>query len=356
MLYDGFLSSDDESVLGGALTLGGASQTAVDVGTYAIVPGGYSSSVYAIQYVDGTAEILPATIAVTADDATREPEEPNPPFTASYSGFVNDETLATSGVTGSPSLTTAATATPVGTYPIVAALGSLSAVNNGFTFINGVLNVQVSNQAPICTTAYASPNRLWPPNHKRVDVISIKGVTDRDGTTPTITITYIWQDEPTDSMGDGAFNIDGWGVGTSTATVRRERQGTRANPFPGDGRVYEIGFTASDGVAECTGKVFVGVPHDQGGRSAPIDSIWRWDSTVANGPSLNGGPTFPVRPGAKALKTKAASTKSIRSASIKVPSTKSALKTKAQQTQAKKVAAQKAKAPKTKAPKTKGKK
>ena len=204
VLYDGFQSGDNPSVLGGTLAFGGASQTAVDVGTYSIVPSGQTSSVYGIEYVDGTSEILPASLTVvandqtkmygdqvpsldgtltgavatdnitasyattatassdvgiypitatladpdnrlgnytvtttdgtltitkapltvTADDATREVGEPNPPFTVSYSGFVNGETLATSGVMGSPVLTTVATATdPAGTYPIVATQG-----------------------------------------------------------------------------------------------------------------------------------------------------------------------------------------------------------------------------------------
>src|SRR5207245_11446911 len=52
-----------------------------------------------------------ALLTVTADNKSREYGDANPVFTASYGGFKNGETLATSGVTGSPSLTTAATAT-----------------------------------------------------------------------------------------------------------------------------------------------------------------------------------------------------------------------------------------------------
>src|SRR5213075_1396861 len=82
------------------------------------------------------------TLTVTADDKSREYGAANPAFTASYGGFKNAETLATSGVTGDPSLTTAATAaSDVGTYPIVAALGGLSSHNYGFSFVNGMLSV-----------------------------------------------------------------------------------------------------------------------------------------------------------------------------------------------------------------------
>src|SRR5439155_2461988 len=51
-----------------------------------------------------------AILTVTADNQSRLYGDANSTFTASYSGFKNGETLATSGVTGAPSLTTSATA------------------------------------------------------------------------------------------------------------------------------------------------------------------------------------------------------------------------------------------------------
>ncbi len=79
---------------------------------------------------------------MTADNKTRVYGAANPPFTASYSGFVGGQTLATSGITGTPALSTTADAnSPVGTYPIVAALGTLSSANYNFTFVNGTLTI-----------------------------------------------------------------------------------------------------------------------------------------------------------------------------------------------------------------------
>src|SRR5262249_7968121 len=94
-------------------------------------------------FVAGTLPTPTATLTVTADDKTRVYGDPNPAFTASYMGFKNGETLGTSGVTGSPSLTTLATATsPVpGPYPITAALGTLAAGNYGFAFVDGNLTI-----------------------------------------------------------------------------------------------------------------------------------------------------------------------------------------------------------------------
>ncbi len=86
-----------------------------------------------------------ATLTVKADDKTMILNGPMPTFTASYSGFKNNETLATSGVAGSPSLTTGANGSAVGSYTINAALGSLTAINYSFTFVNGTLLVQYAS-------------------------------------------------------------------------------------------------------------------------------------------------------------------------------------------------------------------
>jgi uncharacterized repeat protein (TIGR01451 family) len=115
---------------------------------------------------------------------------------------------------------------------------------------------------PACTTNHppecgATAIELWPPSHK-FETVSIAGVTDPDGDSLTTTIVGISQDEPLNGRGDGNTCPDGKGVGTSSASVRAERSGV------GDGRVYHVLFTASDGKGgQCTGSVRVCVPHDQ---------------------------------------------------------------------------------------------
>ncbi len=131
------------------------------------------------------------------------------------------------------------------------------------------------NRPPDCTDAAPSLDTLWPPNHKFVD-INVLGVTDPDGDPITITIDSIWQDEPTDTNGDGTFTPDGMGVGTDTAELRAERSGTKETP--GNGRVYHVGFTADDGIGgTCNGLINVGVPHDV--KDVPIDEGALFDST-----------------------------------------------------------------------------
>lgn len=114
-----------------------------------------------------------------------------------------------------------------------------------------------------CANIVPSEDSLWPPNH-RMETVELSGdVCGGDGA--SITITLITQDEPINGLGDGDTSPDADVVGNGVVELRRERAGG------GNGRVYEISYDAvnSDG-AGCSGSVFVGVPHDQGG-SPPID-------------------------------------------------------------------------------------
>ncbi|MCA1600323.1 MAG: hypothetical protein LC776_01320, partial [Acidobacteria bacterium] len=144
----------------------------------------------------------------------------------------------------------------------------------------------VTNQGPDCSTAYPSITEIWPPNHWETRLIDILGVTDPDSDPVAVTILRVLQDEPTNTLGDGATWIDGGGVSTAQAWVRAERSGTKR--VPGNGRIYEIFFGASDGRGKtCTGSVKVGVPHDQGQGRPAIDDGKRYDSTIAGGLCLN---------------------------------------------------------------------
>jgi trimeric autotransporter adhesin len=142
----GVVSPDMVTVDASAATADFASK---DVGMHAVTLAGYAlggadQGNYALsaQPVVTDASITPATLVVSADDQSRAFGLDNPNLTASYSGFVGGETLATSGVTGDPDLNTAAVNnSPAGNYPITAAVGSLSAVNYNFSFADGTLTV-----------------------------------------------------------------------------------------------------------------------------------------------------------------------------------------------------------------------
>ena len=124
----------------------------------------------------------------------------------------------------------------------------------------------VINHNPVCTAASSGLGDLWPPNHKLVRG-QVADVTDPDGDPVALTITGITQDEPVNGAADGNTSPDATVGSNGAFQVRAERSGL------GDGRVYAIAFSASDGEGgSCSDTLLVGVPHDQGGGSTPIDS------------------------------------------------------------------------------------
>lgn len=87
-----------------------------------------------------TLTVNPALLTVTANNVSQQVGAAIPALTASYSGFVNGDSAAV--LSGSPSLITAATgSSPAGAYPITAGVGTLTAANYAFIFVNGTLTV-----------------------------------------------------------------------------------------------------------------------------------------------------------------------------------------------------------------------
>jgi hypothetical protein len=112
--------------------------------TATLAPAGVLSN-YNITNTGASFTINKATLTVTADNKVMILHGVLPMFTASYSGFKLNDTFATA-VTGSPSLTTTATsASPVGTYQINAAVGTLAANNYTFGVVNGILTIQYAS-------------------------------------------------------------------------------------------------------------------------------------------------------------------------------------------------------------------
>ena len=131
----------------------GSSVIFVGVGTCTLSAHATATSTNAA--VDGIPQsfiVNKALLTVTANNASRLYGAANPTFTAKYTGFVNSDTSAV--VTGSPSLTTTATAASLpGSYPIAAAQGSLTAANYTFNFANGTLTITYTGSVPPAGTA-----------------------------------------------------------------------------------------------------------------------------------------------------------------------------------------------------------
>jgi len=273
----------------------------VAAGSYTVTCDFAGTSNYAATSDTATITIDAAPLSVTANSYTRSYLAADPAFAGVLTGVI-----AGDGITATYSSTGAGSQVP-GVYPTVPALVDPNGkvVNYAVSSTNGTLTI--TNTAPVCVAATASPASIWPPNHQWVP-ITINGVTDVDGGPLAIIITSIFQDEPTNTNGDGQTSIDGKGVGTSTAWVRAERMGKswksgqsgksdksgksknsgkssskhsdKSNKGGGNGRVYHITFTATDSLGmTCTGTVLVGVPHDQSGPAA-VDDGALYDSTV----------------------------------------------------------------------------
>jgi filamentous hemagglutinin family protein len=93
----------------------------------------------------GQLTITPAPLTIAADDKTKSAGQPNPPFTATFTGFKLGQTVA--DLTGTLAFTTPATTpSPPGLYPITP--GSVSSTNYAIAFVNGQLVVTAGPTPP----------------------------------------------------------------------------------------------------------------------------------------------------------------------------------------------------------------
>ena len=105
----------------------------------------------------------------------------------------------------------------------------------------------------------ASPNVLWPPNHKMTLVVIDVSVADNCDEVPTCRITSVSSNESENSLGDGNTTSDWQIVGNRTVKLRAERSGT------GSDRVYTVTVECVDAAGNSSmSSVIVTVPHDQG--------------------------------------------------------------------------------------------
>ncbi|WP_160713999.1 MBG domain-containing protein [Chitinophaga solisilvae] len=129
--------------------------------------------------VDFIVHISKATLTVKADDKSRLVNTANPLLTWAYSGFVYTDNAAV--LTGTPAIsTTADINSPVGTYPVTVAQGSLAAADYTFHFQPGTLTVGKGNQ----TISFPAIS-----NHVYGDAPFTISATATSGLTPVLTVT-----------------------------------------------------------------------------------------------------------------------------------------------------------------------
>jgi len=170
-------------------------------------------------------------------------------------------TFSASGADNCPGVTTACvppsgSAFPLGTTPI--ACKATDGSGNMSPACSSSVTV-VDTQPPTITNVIASPNVLWPPNHKMVPVTVAVTVTDVCDASVACHITSVTSNEPANGLGDGNTSPDWQITGPLTANLRSERAGG------GSGRVYTLTVQCTDASHNsATGMALVMVPHDQG--------------------------------------------------------------------------------------------
>jgi hypothetical protein len=147
----------------------------------------------------------------------------------------------------------------------IAANGALTPVpgspfSNGFPGL-GLLSLAVFPAKtccppPIITNTSATPDILWPPNHKFVEVTIDYTVTEPCPHTCVLTVS---SNEPINGVGDGNSSPDWQVVDAHHVLLRAERSG------PGNGRIYTVNITCTNDLNHETSSksVMVLVPHDQ---------------------------------------------------------------------------------------------
>jgi hypothetical protein len=131
--------------LSGPATLNGNVLHSTGVGTVTVTAAqGGNANYNAAASVPRSISVAKAVLTVTADSKSKVYGQANPALTFTCSGFVNGDTTA--ALKGSPKLsTTATTSSTVGAYPVAVSVGTLTASNYSFAFVNGAMAVTAAN-------------------------------------------------------------------------------------------------------------------------------------------------------------------------------------------------------------------
>src|SRR5882724_984966 len=135
----GFVNGDTIAVVSGTADCTTTATQASPVGAYPITCalGTLSAQNYVFAFVPGTLTINPAPLTVNVDNASRAYGDPNPAFTGTITGLKNGDVITANYST------TATQLSPVGTYPITAALVDPNGVLGNYTVTinNGTLTI-----------------------------------------------------------------------------------------------------------------------------------------------------------------------------------------------------------------------
>jgi hypothetical protein len=148
----------------------------------------------------------------------------------------------------------------------------------------GWTTITVEDTTDPVVTCGVEIDTLWPPNHQFVDVGLWYDVGEECDPNPTVDVSVTSDEHPATAPGAGgpiqcpdAHTCDG------AVQLRAESSGNR------DGRVYVITVTVTDASGNVgTCQTSVGVPHDMGNGSTPVDSGQDYDPEVCAPGNSNG--------------------------------------------------------------------
>ncbi|MFM7840163.1 MAG: MBG domain-containing protein, partial [Chitinophagaceae bacterium] len=206
--YAGFMNGESLSTsdLSGQLDLSTLATPSSPAGAYAITANAasLSSNNYAFSITPGTLAIGKAMVTITAESKGRSYGVANPQLTVIYNGLMNGETLATSGITGQPALSTnAASNSPVGTYDINVGVGNLSSNNYSFQFNKGVLSIGRATITYVATNASKVYGEAMP----RLSFTTFGYVNEETSATSDISGSPVVSTVATASSAAGSYDI-----------------------------------------------------------------------------------------------------------------------------------------------------
>jgi subtilisin-like proprotein convertase family protein len=145
-------------------------------------------------------------------------------------------------------------------YPVGTTTITWTATDTSGNTASALQTVAVGDQqAPSITNVSASPNSLWPANHKMIDVTVSYNFGDNCTAASSITRSLsVSSNEPLNGTGDGDTAPDWEIIDANRLRLRAERAGG------GTGRIYTITITATDSSGNTTTRnVAVTVPHNR---------------------------------------------------------------------------------------------
>ena len=193
--YGTLQNGDSSAVFSGSLSRV-AGETVLG-GPYAIGQNTLAAgSNYNISYTGANLNIAPATLTITGDAATRLQGQPNPSFTAHYSGFQYGDTAAV--VSGLQLASIADGGSLAGEYAIVPS--GATAANYTFAYINGVLTV---------TPFAATPNTVVRTSQDPINGLFSSGGSELSGGSAWGLANRVGADSGNTGNGEGGAYING---------------------------------------------------------------------------------------------------------------------------------------------------